>query len=166
MDFTKYTIEELVELRNKIENYIHFYEDGYVYICKVRSYGRNWTERSIKNKHSLQGLIYQYDGEDGIVDVYSTNPDLGGMYNYGELKYIESVEDYEKWYNYEYLKNTIVSLESELDKWDKRDDLPFNTRPSFEPYYGREDLANFKKNLDEYDMSFIPPRNYVVTENE
>jgi len=97
MDLSKYTIEELIVLGHQINDIIYSYEDGYVYICKVRSYGRNWTDKSIKNKHSLQDLMYEYDGENGIVDVYSTNPHLGGVYNYGELMFIESVEDYEKW---------------------------------------------------------------------
>ncbi len=107
MDLTNYTIEELIKLNHQIMDMINNHEDGYVYICKVRSYGRNWVESDIKNKHSLQDLLYKYDGEDGIVDVYSTNPDLGKIHNYGELNYIVSEEDYEKWNGYVVLKQVI-----------------------------------------------------------
>lgn len=160
IDLSKYSIEELIVLNHEIMNVIHNHEDGYVYICKVRSYGRNWTDNSIKNKHTLQDLMYQYDGEDGIVDVYTTNPHLGGIYNYGELKYIESVEDYEKWKQYEELKYNISDIEKTLDEWDNRDNVPFNQRPHFEPLFTREDLAKYKKELAEYDMSFVPPKKY------
>lgn len=166
IDLTKYTIEELIVWKHKIMNIIYNYEDGYVYICKVRSYGRNWVDKSIKNKHTLQDLCYEYDGDNGIVDVYSTNPDLGGIHNYGDLMYIESVEDYDKWYDHETLKNNIPSIEEELDKWDNRDNVPFNQRPYFSPIYTREDLVVYKKTLAEYDMSFVAPQPYVRQQEE
>ena len=166
MDLTKYTIEELIALKHNIMDIIHNYEDGYTYICKVRSYGRNWVDKSIKNKHSLQDLCYEYDGDNGIVDAYSTNPDLGDIHNYGDLKYIQSVEDYEKWYDYELLKDSIPSIEKELDEWDNRDNVPFNKRPYFSPVYTREDLARYKKKLAEYDVSFVAPQPYVHQQEE
>ena len=161
MDLTNYTIEELKELKNIVSNMIHTYEDGYVYICKVRSYGRNWVESDIKNKHTLQDLLYKYDGEDGIVDVYSTNPDLGEIHNYGELNYIVSEEDYERWNRHEVLNQVISQIEKQLNDWDNRDNVPFRNRPKFSPIYTREDLLEYKKKLEEYDMSFIPPKPFV-----
>jgi hypothetical protein len=104
--------------------------------------------------------MYEYNGDNGIVNVYSTNPDLGGVYNYGDLMYIKSVEDYEKWVAYESLKNLIPKIKDELDSWDNRDNVPFNQRPFFAPIYTREELAEYKKKLEEYDMSFVPPRSY------
>jgi len=152
MDLTNYTIEELIKLNHQIMDMINNHEDGYVYICKVRSYGRNWAEKDIKNKHSLQDLLYKYDGEDGIVDVYSTNPDLGKIHNYGELNYIVSEEDYEKWNGYEALKIVVSQIEKELEIWDNR------------AIYTHEDLLEYKKKLDEYDMSFVPPVPYSKLE--
>jgi hypothetical protein len=160
MDLTKYTIEELIKLNHQIMDMINNYEDGYVYICKVRSYGRNWVESDIKNKYTLQDLLYKYDGEDGIVDVYSTNPDLGKIHNYGELNYIVSEEDYDKWNRYEVLKQVILQIEKELEDWDNRDNTPFRSRPMFSPIYTQEDLLEYKKKLEEYDMSFVAPRRY------
>jgi hypothetical protein len=44
MDLSIIPIKELVALRDTISNMISSYDDGYLYICKVRSYGRSWTE--------------------------------------------------------------------------------------------------------------------------
>jgi hypothetical protein len=159
LDITNYTIEELVELKNDIVNRIENYSDGYVYLCNVRSYGRIWKEH-VYNTHTLQELCYRYFGDDGIVDVYSTNPDLSHIENYGDVMYIKSVEDYERWKYYEYLKRMVVDTEKELDEWDKRDDVPFNQRPKFSPIYSREDLDGLRIELSEYDMSFVPPIRY------
>lgn len=164
MDLSNYTIEELVELRNEINNKIESYEDGYLYICKVRSYGRHWN-KIITNVHTLQDLMNEYSGDDGIVDVYSTNPNLGGMYNYGDLMYIESKGDYDRWKYHDDLTRMIPVWERELVEWEDRENTPFRDRPYFKPLYSREDIDNYKKVLAEYDMSFIPPRLYSY-ENE
>jgi len=158
LDLTQYTIEELVELKNEIDNHVHSYEDGFVYICKVRSYGRSWNER-VSNPYTLQELCYRYDGYDGIVDVYSTNSNLS-IENYGDVKYIVSESDYDKWKGYEDIKNTIPSIIEELDEWDNRDNVPFNQRPMFSPVYTREDLVEYEKKLTDYDMSFVAPASY------
>ena len=159
LDITNYTIEELVELKNNIVNRIENYSDGYVYLCNVRSYGRIWKEH-VYNTHTLQELCYRYFGDDGIVDVYSTNPDLSHIENYGDVKYIKSVDDYDRWKYYEHLKRMVVDTEEELNVWDKRDDIPFNQRPMFSPIYSREDLEGLRIELSEYDMSFSIPTPY------
>jgi hypothetical protein len=159
LDITNYTIEELVELKNNIVNRIENYSDGYVYLCNVRSYGRIWKEH-VYNTHTLQELCYRYFGDDGIVDVYSTNPDLSHIENYGDVKYIKSVDDYDRWKYYEHLKRMVVDTEEELNVWDKRDDIPFNQRPMFSPIYSREDLEGLRIELSEYNMSFSVPTPY------
>jgi hypothetical protein len=159
MEFSNLSFEELIDLRSKINDMIYSYEDGYLYICKVRSFGRNWTEK-IKNILELEELCDRYNGDDGIVDVYSTNPNLNGIYNYGALMYIESQGDYDNWYGYEQLKRLIPEIKKELDTWDNRDDVPFMHRPTFKPMYTRGDLANYELKLGVYDMSFVPPKPY------
>jgi hypothetical protein len=159
MELSNLSFEELVELRNKVENMVRSYKDGYLYICKVRSYGRNWTE-NVNNTFELEQLCYQYDGQDGIVDVYSTNPNLKDVHNYGNLMYIESKEDYDNWYGYKQLERLIPEIKDELIKWDNRDNVPFNQRPFFEPTYTRVDLAEYELKLGVYDMSFVPPKSY------
>jgi len=157
IDLTNYSIKELVELQGVIGGMINDYKDGYFYICEVRSYGRNWTENWVYNTHTLQELCNKYFGEDGIVDVYSNNPDLSAIENYGDVMFVPSIEDYENWKKYMYIKNGIPSLEKALDEWDNRDNVPFNKRPYFAPIDTREYLAEQKKKLAEFDMSFVAP---------
>jgi hypothetical protein len=151
------TIEELLEVRSKSSGIIRDFKDGYFYICEVRSYGRNWKEWDIYNTHTLQELCYLYGGDDGIVDVYSNNPNLSSLYNYGEVMFIPTKEDLANWKDYTYLANRIPRVEEELDKWDKRDDVPFKYRPMFAPTHSREDLEHLKKRLEDFDMSFVAP---------
>jgi hypothetical protein len=164
MRLEDYSFEELVELNEKISNLIYNYVDGYVYICKVRSYGRNWVDNTITNTHSLTELLQQYDGENGIVDVFSTNPNLDEVYNYGDLMYIESKEDFEKWSKYETLKYRISSVENELYEWETRDEKPFSYRPLFEPRHTRDNLNEMKEELINYNIDFTPPTRYHKNE--
>ena len=157
MELSNLSFEELVELRNTVNGMIHSYKDGFLYICKVRSYGSMWTEYP-NNVVALEELCMRYDGQDGIVDVYTTNPNLNSFYNYGDLMYIESQEDYDKWRNYDELKRFIPQIKKELDERDNRDNVPFNHRPLFSPVFTREDLAEYERKLAEYDMSFVPPK--------
>ena len=159
MELSNLPFEELIELRNRIDGMIRSYKDGYLYICKVRSYGRNWTE-NVNNLFELEELCSRYDGQDGIVDVYSTNPNLKDIYNYGDLMYIESQEDYDNWYGYKQLERLIPEIKKELDTWDNRGDAPFMYRPTFKPMYTRGDLAEYELKLGVYDMSFVPPKSY------
>ena len=156
MELSNLPIEKLVELRNTIDSMIRSYDDGYLYICKVRSYGRNWQEH-VKNVYELEELCMRYDGGDGIVDVYTTNPNVS-FHNYGNLMYIESQEDYDNWYGYEQLKSMVPRFKKELDEWDNRDNVPFKDRPMFTPVYTRESLAEYESLLANYDMSFTPPK--------
>ena len=164
MNLDNYTFDELIKLKNEVNFRINSFEDGYFYICNVRSYGRNWKDKSIKNPHTLQELCYQYFGEDGIVDVYSNNPDLSGIDNYGCLKFIPSVEDHKKWKEYMYLKNSIPRHEQELKVWEERENVPFRQRPSFAPFYTREDIDGQKLKLENFDMNFVEPKSYITTE--
>jgi hypothetical protein len=154
-----YTVKELLEIKNKINNAILLYKDGYEYICHVRSYGRNWNEY-YKNDYAVQELCYSYNGDDGIVDVYSTNPDLYHLENYGVVKYIRSVEEYKKWYDYEYVKSFVRELEEEWQAWEESAGLPYLKRP-MQPLHSKKDLELYKKELAEYDTtSFVPPADY------
>jgi hypothetical protein len=111
-------------------------------------------------------LCYQYGGDDGIVDVYSNNPDLSGIDNYGGLKFIPSVEDHKKWKEYMYLKNSIPRHEEELEVWEERENVPFRERPSFAPFYTREDIDGQKLKLENFDMNFVEPKSYISYDEE
>tara|TARA_R110000803_G_scaffold41989_3_gene90160 strand:+ start:1120 stop:1617 length:498 start_codon:yes stop_codon:yes gene_type:complete len=142
----KHTIEELVELRDDISSRIRNYTDGFFYICNIRSYG-SVIKQNIPNSYELQELCHQYDGDHGIVDVYTNNPNMGTLDNYGPVMFVETEDDYDKWNRYVRLKSTIKSIGEELDKWEDRDNLPFRSRPSFEPSYSREELGKLKEKV-------------------
>jgi hypothetical protein len=155
MNLDNYTFDELIELKNKVNFKIYSFEDGYFYICDVRSYGRNWKEDHI-NPHTVQELCYQYFGDEGIVDVYTNNPNLN-IDNYGGVNYFKSEEDYNAWKEWNYLTKKIPVMEQELDEWDNRDNVSFNRRPIFTPYFTRETVDEYKKQLAEYNMNFDKP---------
>jgi hypothetical protein len=156
MNLDNYTFDELVKLKDEVESRLYSISDGFLYICKVRSYGRNWIERP-RNTHILKELCYRYNGDDGIVDVYTTNPNLN-MYNYGDVYYIKSEEEYNLWKQWDYLTNSIPEMEKELEEWENRENLSYHLRPKFEPYFNRETIDSYKKQLAEYDMSFDKPQ--------
>ena len=164
----EFKIEKLVEMRNEIDARIQNYKDGYFYICNVRSYGRNWKDNYIFNIHTLQELCNQYNGDDGIVDVYSNNPNLSKINSYGDVMYVPTVEDYEKWVAHRSLVRTIPEYEETWKVWDNRDNVPFNRRPHFAPFYTKEDIQEMKLELENFDMSFVAPVrvNYIQPDDE
>ncbi len=168
VDVSNLLLNELVELRDKINGLIWEYNDGHVYICKVRSYGRNWVERGITNISRLSDLCYEYDGENGIVDIYTTNTDLGeNFYNYGSTKVIKSLEDYEKWNNYNSLTMLLQRMEEEIREDAEDQERPFNMRSSyFRTPYTQELVDEMKEKLKNLPMDFEPPRNYFQYEEE
>ena len=156
MDLTGYTFEQLIELKNTLEGMIYSYTDGYVYICQVCSYGRNWVERP-KNSYEVQNLSYRYFGDDGIVDVYTTNPNLK-IEIYGNVFYIESVEDYNKWKNYHDTEIILKDIEESLIEWENSENKPFNQRPYFKPYWSRDELNEKRVEFENLDKDFIEPK--------
>lgn len=136
------SIVELNEVRNTTANLIHEYEDGFQYECKVRSYGRNWTQK-LNNSHAVQDLCYEYDGDDGIIDVYTNNPDLS-ISNYGNTYYFPSMEDAKCWRDFIYIKNNLPGWKKELVDWENREDIPYNQRPHYAPSETEEDIAMYE----------------------
>ena len=153
MNLDNYTFDELIELKNKVNFKIYSFEDGYFYICDVRSYGRNWKENHI-NPHTVQELCYQYFGDEGIVDVYTNNPNLN-IDNYGKVMYVPTKEDLEKWKNYRF-------IETHIPEWENRDNVPFNRRPLFSPIYSAEAIEESKKEMSELEGTFVEPINIEI----
>jgi hypothetical protein len=155
IDFTQHSVEELRELENKIAHYIHTRNDGFIYICEVRSYGNRW-KNVLTNEFAVNDVCLEYDGYNGIVDVYTTNPEAK-IENYGEVNYIKSVEDYDKWKKSETLINLIKTAEDEIKRWDNRENLPFNQRPSFGPIYTDEDVVGYRNELETLEWTYEEP---------
>jgi len=162
VDVSNLLLDELVELRDKLNGMIWEYNDGHVYICKVRSYGRKWNETGITNVKTLQDLCWEYFGDNGIVDVYTTNTDLGeGFSNYGDTKVIKSLEDYEKWNKYMSLTMYLQRMEDEVREDAEDQERPFNQRRShFRTHYTQEMIDEMKEEIKNLPMDFEPPKNY------
>lgn len=155
IDFTQHSVEELRELENKIAHYIHTRKDGFTYICECRSYGRNWKQE-LTNEVAVNDLCREYDGEDGIVDVYTTNPDAK-IENYGEVNYIKSEDQYRKWKQSETLISQIKSAEDKLEKWNDRDNIPFHSRPTFAPMWTEQDILGWRNELETIEWDYEEP---------
>jgi hypothetical protein len=155
IDFTQHSVEELRELENNISHYIHTREDGFIYICECRSYGRRWKQE-LTNEVAVNDLCREYDGYDGIVDVYTTNPDAK-IENYGQVNYIKSVEDYEKWKQSNSLVDLIKSTEKELKEWEDRENTPFHSRPSFAPVWTEQDILGWRNELETLEWTYEEP---------
>jgi hypothetical protein len=160
IDLTKYTIDELVKLRDQINGLIYNHSDGYLYICSVRQFGSVWETRPSSLQY-LKEFCDEYRGDNGIVDVYTNNPNLKfpemEFYNYGDVKYIKSEYDYRKWVEYERSKRFIESVTEQLDAWENRMDVPFNYRPSFEPIWTREELGEYISDFESKSWDFVTP---------
>jgi hypothetical protein len=159
IDLTNYTIDQLVELQSEVNNLVSNYSDGHIYICKVRSYGRNWNENWIKNTKTLQDLCYEYNGDNGIVDVYTTNKDLGEDFgNYGDTMFIKSIEDYEKWSKYKSLSNVIKMAEQHLIDYEEDQKKSFYDQQfRFGPSYTQEVIDEMKEELKALPTDFEEP---------
>ena len=71
------TIEELLDKKAELTNSlrdigkkISQYEDGHIYIVVTRCFGSVYFD-SFKNKYALEDYISEYNGDNGITDVYT-----------------------------------------------------------------------------------------------
>jgi len=161
MNLEKLTISELISLRDKVNGRIYQYTDGYLYICSVRQFGSVWEERP-SSLYSLKELCDSYNGDNGIVDVYTNNPNLEfpemEFQNYGEVMFIKSEDDYRDWVKYTKSKNFIDDVTQRLDEWDEKKDLPLMYRPSFAPIWTREDVNEWVTEFESKTWDFTEPR--------
>jgi hypothetical protein len=112
--------------------------------------------------YELQELCDNYSGDDVIVDVYTNNPNLKfpemEYRNWaGSTKFIKSEYDYREWSKFIRLENTIKSAIQEHKEWDERENLPFNMRPSFKPFYTQEDLDKLIQEFENTKWDFVKP---------
>lgn len=169
INLENFTIDELVSLKDEVSTLIHNYEDGYLYICSVRQFGSVWEEIP-RNLYALRELCNEYTGENGIVDVYTNNPNLKypemEFYNYGDTMFIKSEYDYREWVKYRKSERLIEDITESVEKWEKRDELPFYNRPTFGPIWTRDELEEEILNFKSTQWDFVPPVSLYSEINE
>lgn len=69
---------------NELYSQICSHSDGYVYLSCLRCYG-SLTWNSHVNEFTVQRLCDEYYGDNGIVDVYTNNPNHS-ISTYGDVK--------------------------------------------------------------------------------
>jgi hypothetical protein len=80
------------------------------------------------------------------------------FYNYGDVMYIKSEDDYREWIKHTKSKNLIKDVTQRLDEWDNRDSVSFKYRPSFAPIWTREDLKEWIEEFENTKWDFVEPR--------
>ena len=155
MKLDNMSLESLTMLRNSIDDAIYSRKDGYFYICRVRSFGRVWENNNIYNTFTLQELCDEYSGDNGIVDVYSNNPDLDVVNYAGVTMFIPTIEDYNKWKEYTTISNEIKHYERELNGSDG-----YNRFTTIE--YIEKQIKDLKEQLDNMHMDFVYPVSYYT----
>jgi len=79
-------IQEIQSLEERISNLrsqLRKHDDGFLYLTCLRCYG-SLTYETYTNKFLVQELCNEYYGDNGIVDVYTTNPN-SGIQTYGDV---------------------------------------------------------------------------------
>ena len=147
------SLESLTMLRNSIDDAIYSRKDGYFYICRVRSFGRVWENNNIYNTFTLQELCDEYSGDNGIVDVYSNNPDLDVQNYAGDNMFIPTIEDYNKWKEYTTISNEIKHYERDLNGGNS-----YNVFTTID--FIKNQIEDLKEQLDNIDMNFVSPVSY------
>jgi hypothetical protein len=155
MDISKLTIDEMVELRSQLNSAIFDYKDGFEYDCKIRSYGRNRSQ-TLYNTHSVQELCWEYDGDDGIVDVYTNNAGLQ-IENYGSTYYFPTKEDAKRWRRFIYIKNSLPGWKKEWEEWNNPVHTPFRERAWAAPSETEETIAMYEAQIAADENTIVMP---------
>jgi hypothetical protein len=103
--------EEAKEVANNLYREILNTPDGFLYFTQLRRYGSVYWQNH-KNEFSVQELCYEYDGEEGIVDVYTNNTNHN-ISNYGDVKVITEQEIID-------MSKENVSMTSAITDWMRR----------------------------------------------
>ena len=110
------TIEELLDKKAELTNSLYDinkkisqYEDGYIYIVVTRCFGSVYFD-SFKNKYAVEDYIEDYNGDNGITDVY-TDYDAHIQHNDSGFYTLKDFAEYLK--DLSYYPNSLQKILSE-----------------------------------------------------
>lgn len=94
---------------NRIQGELRKFNDGFIYLASVHCYGSvRW--QTFTNEFSVQELSDQYDGDDGVVSIYTNNPNHT-IANYSGRTKIMSLEELQE------ISQDNVSMSDALVNW-------------------------------------------------
>jgi hypothetical protein len=177
INLSNLTIKELLQLQNEVACAINNYKDGYLYICRIRQYG-NIYEEYCYSKEATQTLCDEYNGENGIVDVYTTNPNLKfpelALDNYGDTFYIQGDFEYKEWLNWQKHMTYLLNCEEEWKKFNEYNENYSYSKTSWsrygskppQPYSTQEKNIELRKKLELQEKTIIKPIPLSPSEND
>lgn len=107
----KELIQEYINAQNLVDEIRHRLNnasDGFIYLACIRCYGSiQWI--TFSNEFLTQELCDEYNGDNGIVDIYTNNPN-NTINSYGdiEVKSIEELQD---------LSQDNISMSRAITNW-------------------------------------------------
>ena len=100
--------EDAQSLVNEIRHRISKTSDGFIYLACVRCYGSiQWN--TFINQFLAQELCDEYNGDDGIVDIYTNNPN-NTINSYGDVE-VKSIEELQN------LSQDNISMSRAITNW-------------------------------------------------
>jgi hypothetical protein len=168
LDLSEYTLQELKDLYDKVGDAIYSWTDGELYICEIARYGSNYTEKH-NNVEMVRESCYTYNGDNGIMDVYTTNKNIFDSIEshnfYGDVYLIENEDTYKKYKdwakNYHFYLNVAKDW-SAVQKWDSEasDNSSYmwnKQRRPYEPSICMDEVLENIKMLEEKEKDIIVP---------
>lgn len=156
MEISNYTLLELVELRNRIQDRINKTEDGFVYVNRVHSYGNHYDVVS-PNAVVAEEVSDRYNGDNGITELYTNNPDIDFVV-YGGTYFINTIEEYYEWIEWLTLKNLIRDTQLDIEEWEDRENQPAYMRSQIEPIWSRAQLEHEVQELAKLEARVVKPK--------
>jgi hypothetical protein len=101
-------IQSLEERLSNLRSQLRQHSDGFVYLTCLRCYGSLFYE-TYTNTFHVQELCDEYYGDNGFVDVYTTNPNHG-ISTYGDV-HVMSLEDLQK------ISQNNISMSRAITNW-------------------------------------------------
>lgn len=177
INIDKLNIKELKELHERVGQAIYQWDDGHIYICEISSFGTTFQEVHT-NFEMVEELSWKYNGDRGIMDVYTTNKDFeSDVYISGDVYFIESQEVFEEWKEWakEYQSYAeFFEMWKAVDEWDEEysdnSNLSYmftQPRRPIEPSIPKEKLLQRLEELNTHKETIIEPRPlYPVEEGD
>jgi hypothetical protein len=93
---------------NELYDQLHNTSDGFVYLTKTRSFGSiDWNTHL--NHFTAQELCNEYNGDNGVVDVFTNNPNHNIITDgYVKVMSLDEIKD---------ISQTNISKSSAMLKW-------------------------------------------------